>query len=204
MHIAVQYAKHFSKNLCYFIEEAQDSFNSRSTTRLEAEEFLTVFNEGRNEKEAFFTALQSLSDFSKTVRTKQTYVLGRINSEDKSPAIRQIEKQSNIDLSKMPLRTWFFKGETFVSPNWIQQGKPFICNRQLKAKFNSQQPTKPKKKMGFAKAFFLAMLTGFNPDNIKTTDKEENEETDPEESELDMFMTDSGSVMFSTDDPEEF
>src|SRR3990170_393033 len=30
--------------IAFFIEEAQDAFNSRSTTRLEAEEFLTVFN----------------------------------------------------------------------------------------------------------------------------------------------------------------
>ena len=52
----------------YFIEEAQDCFNSRSTTRLEAEEFLTVFNEARNQKEAFFTASQRLSSRKKLGR----------------------------------------------------------------------------------------------------------------------------------------
>ena len=68
--------------LCYFIEEAQDVFNNRSTMRQDSEEFLSVFNEARNNRETFFTASQRLSDFSKTIRTKQTYLIGKINIED--------------------------------------------------------------------------------------------------------------------------
>jgi len=127
----------------YFIEEAQDCFNSRSTTRLEAEEFLTVFNEARNQKEAFFTASQRLTDFSKTIRTKQMYCLGKPSTEDTNP-VRRIEKQHKIDFSKMESRLWFMEGETFESPDWKQNGKPFQINKEIKRKYIDNLP-KPKK-----------------------------------------------------------
>jgi hypothetical protein len=131
-----QTATHEAKNyLAYFIEEAQDCFNSRSTTRLEAEEFLTVFNEARNQREAFFTASQRLNDFSKTIRTKQAYCIGRINYEDKTTFLRRLEKKHEIDFSELNLKQWFFEGKTFNSPFWKQQRKPYIINKQLKQKF---------------------------------------------------------------------
>jgi hypothetical protein len=132
--------------IAYFIEEAQDCFNSRSTTRLESEEFLTVFNEARNQKEAFYTASQRLNDFSKTIRTKQTCAIGKINEEDKVSAIRHIEKLNGIDFSAIPQRTWFFEGETFISPTWKQKGKPYQINRDIKAKFMANLKPQPQKK----------------------------------------------------------
>jgi hypothetical protein len=129
-------------HIAYFIEEAQDCFNNRSTVRLEAEEFLTVFNEARNQKEAFFTASQRLNDFSKTIRTKQLYCIGRINFEDKTAFLRRIEKGHNIDFSAMKPRTWFFEGEMFNSPQWKQSGKPFQINTELRAQFAKPQPRK--------------------------------------------------------------
>ena len=116
----------------FFIEEAQDAFNSRSTTRLESEEFLTVFNEARNQREAFYTASQRLTDFSKTIRTKQLYCLGKINEEDKINGLRRLEKLHNIDFSKIPQRHWFFEGALFESPEWKQNGKPYQINREVK------------------------------------------------------------------------
>ena len=146
--------KHEAKNyFAYFIEEAQDCFNSRSTTRLEAEEFLTVFNEARNQKESFFTASQRLNDFSKTIRTKQAYCIGRINPEDKTSFLRRLEKQYKINFSELSLRNWFFESKTFNSPWWKQQRKPYIINKQLKQKFlesmkpQEQQQQKPKGKL---------------------------------------------------------
>ena len=125
---------------------AQDAFNSRSTTRLEAEEFLTVFNEARNQKEAFFTASQRLTDFSKTIRTKQLYCIGKVNEEDKVNGLRRLEKLHSIDFSKLPQRHWFFEGETFISPEWKQQGKPYQINRELRAKFMANlKPEQPHK-----------------------------------------------------------
>lgn len=150
------------QRITYFIEEAQDAFNSRSTTRLEAEEFLTVFNEARNNYESFFTASQRLNDFSKTIRTKQLYCIGKINPEDTTTALRRMEKEHNIDFSKLPQRTWFFEGETFVSPEWKQKGKPYQINRELRAKFMKPQATQPKKKSklrGFLD-YVDTMLTG--------------------------------------------
>ena len=110
---------HEPKNqLGFFIEESQDCFNCRSTMRTESEEFLTTFNEARNQKEAFFTASQRLNDFSKTIRTKQTYALGKINPEDINPQLRRIEKLYNIDLTTLPLE----RGCLMVKPLFRHNG----------------------------------------------------------------------------------
>lgn len=140
-------------HVTFFIEEAQDCFNSRSTTRLEAEEFLTVFNEGRNQKEGFFTASQRLTDFSKTIRTKQSYVFGKVPEEDKTVAVRRIERKHGIDFSKLKPREWCFEGKTFSSPTWKQNGKPYQVNKQIKAKFAEQLKPQPQKQ-GFLSKFF--------------------------------------------------
>lgn len=160
----------------YFIEEAQDCFNSRSTTRLEAEEFLTVFNEARNQKEAFFTASQRLTDFSKTIRTKQVYCLGKLSSEDTNP-VRRLEKEFKIDFSRMPSRLWFMEGETFVSPDWKQNGKPYQINREVKRKYIDNLP-KPQRRRTLAE--FLASL--WLGKNAKKTQNPESE-SEPEETE---------------------
>ncbi|MGA2523606.1 MAG: hypothetical protein ABSF65_05575 [Candidatus Bathyarchaeia archaeon] len=171
------------QSIAYFVEESQDAFNARSTTRLEAEEFLTVFNESRNQHEAFFTASQRLNDFSKTIRTKQAYCLGRINAEDMNPALRRLEKDLNIDLSKMPLRTWLFNGETFISPNWIQSGKPYICNREIRNRFNNYKP-QPQKKAGILKQLLMLPLAViFNGGSAPQTQPNNNEESEEETEE---------------------
>jgi hypothetical protein len=134
--------------IAYFIEEAQDCFNSRSTTRLESEEFLSVFNGGRNQKESFFTASQRLTDFSKTIRTKQIYCIGRVSEEDKGYGLRRIEKFYNLDFSRTPQRSWFVEGlnKSFLSPEWSQRGKPFQINNELRRIWNtSTSPQKPQK-----------------------------------------------------------
>lgn len=153
-------ANHEAKQkIAYMLEEAQDSFNVRSTMKADSEEFMTVFNEARNESEAFFTASQRLTDFSKTIRTKQNYCLGKINFEDKQGLLR-IEKQYGIDFSKMAQKTWFVNGKTFESPIWTQQGKPYIINRQIRATwFESMASEQPQQKNFWQKhpmaAFFL-------------------------------------------------
>jgi hypothetical protein len=162
----------------YFIEEAQDCFNSRSTTRLEAEEFLTVFNEARNQKEAFYTASQRLTDFSKTIRTKQIYCLGKLSEEDTNP-VRRIEKQFKIDFSRMQSRLWFMEGETFPSPDWKQNGKPYQINKEIKKKYIDSLP-KPNTKQSFLKRLFYAVFLPFS--QISTPQPSEPQpEEDPDE-----------------------
>jgi hypothetical protein len=139
--------------ICYFIEESQDAFNPRSTTRLEAEEFLTVFNEARNQKEAFYTASQRETDFSKTIRSKQVYCIGKIPEQDKSINIRRLEKEFNIDFSKLEPRTWFFEGFTFKSPLWKQIGKPYQINKQIKNAYLESLSQKPQKKKSLLRRF---------------------------------------------------
>jgi hypothetical protein len=195
-----------TKQISFIIEEAQDSFNSRSTARNDTEEFLTTFNEGRNQRIAFYTASQRLNDFSKTIRTKQQYCLGRINPEDKTPALRQIERETQINLSRLPLRNWLYNGEKFVSPDWKQQGKPHIINRAIREKYNSQQPQPKPKYPSLLKASLIALfgLTDWYKSRHRelypATQQEESEESNNEdESELDVTMTDGEDDLFPTD-----
>ena len=50
-------------------------------------------------------------------------------------SLRNLEKQHNIDFSKIPLRHWFYEGNLFESPLWKQQGKPYQINKDIKALF---------------------------------------------------------------------
>jgi len=165
-------------HIVYFIEESQDAFNPRSTTRLEAEEFLTVFNEARNQKEAFYTASQRLTDFSKTIRTKQEYCIGRIPEEDKGISIRRLEKNHNIDFAKLEPRTWFFENETFKSPEWKQNGKPYQINKDIKKSYIQSLPQpkeKPKGILAKIKAYWDKPLFGDLLKNAKPQEDTEQE-----------------------------
>jgi hypothetical protein len=179
--------------IAYFIEESQDAFNSRTTARTESETFLTVFNEARNQREAFFTASQRLSDFSKTIRTKQSYLIGRINMEDINPQIHRYEKLYNVNLAETPLRSWYFKGEMMVSPTWTQDKKPYIINQEIRKQY--QQPTNYKlipatnKKPNLLKRIFNALTTQSNNDQTEQNIKED--------SKGDFLMLDDDELMFS-------
>ncbi|MGD0644542.1 MAG: hypothetical protein ABSA75_06525 [Candidatus Bathyarchaeia archaeon] len=104
------------QRICYFVDELQDCFNSRSQSRLDSEIFLTAFNEGRNNFESFFSANIRENDTAKTIRVKQLSVYGKIPECDKSAYHRRLEKQYNVNFSNLPQRTWFFEGQTFKSP----------------------------------------------------------------------------------------
>jgi hypothetical protein len=196
-----------SQNIAYFIEEAQDAFNSRSTTRLEAEEFLAVFNEARNQKESFFTASQRFNDFSKTIRTKQAYCVGRINAEDINPSLRRIERELKIDLSKLPLRTWIYNGLTFVSPTFTQNLKPYIINRQLRKQYNCTDKTKPKSYFKAMLKMILCPWTNPSLNNSQPTSQEtsqddsEDYEEDIEDSEYDGALSlEPQDILFPSDE----
>ncbi len=199
-----------SQYISYFIEEAQNCFNSRSTTRLEAEEFLSVFNESRNQKEAFYSASQRLTDFSKTIRTKQTYVIGKIPEEDKSPSVRRLEKKYNVDYSKTESRTWNFEGKPFESPNWKQNGKPFQINKQIKLQYIEQlKPISVPLQPQIKKPLLLRILDHFSTKlvtpTITTTIKRTEDENDlqyynvygnTEEDELDALDEEEGEDLW--------
>jgi len=181
--------------ISYIIEEAQDCFNSKATTRLEAEEFLTVFNEARNQREAFFTASQRLTDFSKTIRTKQVYCLGRIGNEDITSGIRRIEKQHNINLCRMPQRTWFLEGleKTFLSPDWKQCGKPYKVSIDLYPNWTQNiDSTNKQKPIGFFSRLirnfvkpknFEVVITGIETTETVETEQEKEDKLQEEEDE---------------------
>jgi hypothetical protein len=147
-----------TKAIAYFIEEAQDCFTNRSSARLDMEEFMCVFNEARNNKEAFYTASQRLTDFSKTIRSKQLPCIGKLSSEDITPNLRRIEKSNNLEFAEMPQKTWFFEGSTFVSPEFKQSGKPYQINRAIQKLYVDSLP-KPKTLTEKIKAWFTPKPT---------------------------------------------
>ncbi len=129
--------------IAYILEEAQGIFTNRTTASKETETFLSVFNEARNQKESFFTASQRLNDFSKTIRSKQLSVIGKLSNEDITPFLRKIEKSQGLSFAEMKPQTWFYDGKTFLSPTFSQgNGKPFIINETLKQKWLSSLPKK--------------------------------------------------------------
>jgi hypothetical protein len=129
--------------IAYFLEEAQNIFSSRTTSSNDMAEFLSVFNEGRNFKESFFTACQRLNDFSKTIRTKQLQIIGKLSSEDLNPALRKLEKKLNIEFANMPSRNWLYCEKLFTSPEFKQSGKPYLINSDNREAWQNSQP-KPK------------------------------------------------------------
>jgi len=176
--------------IAYFIEEAQNCFTSRSTARLEAEEFVSVFNEARNQKEAFFTASQRLTDFSKTIRTKQAYCIGKIAEEDKSLAIRRIERKYNIDFSKMKARTWFFNGKTIRTPTFKQKGKPYIINKEVEKALAIEQhltaKEEPKKSLWDRIKEALIKHETYSEDLLEVEEKELEDDDSFEDSETEI------------------
>ena len=150
------------QRIAYFIEESQDAFNIRSTMKLEAEEFLTAFNESRNNFEAYYSCNQRETDTAKTLRVKQLMAYGKIPECDKSAYHRRLEKLYNVNFSKLPQRTWFFEGATFVSPTWKQSGKPYQINRELRAKFMHPQQ-QPQKKLNIFQKLIFGINTLLNP-----------------------------------------
>lgn len=194
------------KQLAFFLEESQDCFNNRSTARNDSEVFLTTFNEARNNRESFFTASQRLNDMSKTLRTKQVYCIGKINTEDINPQIRRIEKAYNVDLTALPLRTWFYEGKTIISPQWTQNKKPFIINAEIRKEYSTQPtfyksvPASENKRTFWQKLFNLNLAPQSTNNSHEDTQSEQIDNS-KENSQADGLMTlEDGEELF----PEEF
>jgi hypothetical protein len=195
-------------SIAYVIEEFSDCMNNRLTARLEAETFLSLFNEGRNFSEAFFTCQQYEQDSAKTLRVKQISALGKLSESQKMPYHRKLERLYNLNLSDMKQRTWLIEGKIITVPNWSQVGKPYIINRALRAKY-SQQPQP--KKIGFWKnalktLALLPIAIIFNGTINQQPPQQEDKELElsrEDESELDLYMCDNeeSDVMFPTDNP---
>jgi len=193
-----------SKALAFYIEEAQNAFSSRSTSSNETEEFLTVFNEGRNQRIGFFTSSQRLTDFSKTIRSKQIQCLGKLSNEDISPNLRRIEKTQNIDFSKMKPRTWFYEGAIFVSPEFKQQGKPYQVNQEIKQLWLNSLPKK--KTLAEKIHEWLTVKKETNPFLKKKCIQSQTLDEMEKEDEEDEKEDSQGDGLFMGDDlfPEEF
>jgi len=184
------------QRLAYFIDELNDVFNVRSTQKMDAEEFLTLFNVWRKNFESFYSSCQRETDTSKTIRTKQLMAYGKIPECDKMAYHRRLEKLYNVNFSKLPQRTWFFEGETFVSPEWKQQGKPYQINRALREQYMANlKPEQPQKKLSVIQKIAFAVNSLLNPSanipitkgklsNIESTEQESNSFFESENSDL--------------------
>ncbi len=182
-----------NKSISYFLDEAQDAFCTRSTMRTEAETFLCVFNEARNNRESIFSSSQRLNDFSKTIRTKQTYIIGKIAIEDVNPQLRRLEKQYNINLTEMSLRNWFFNGSVFVSPEFKQNKKPFIINAEVRKTYSTPAHYKMVPPSDKPKSLLKRIINALtnNSQNASNDQQSEDSEDEKENKEMDdMFLLD--------------
>jgi hypothetical protein len=181
------------QKIAYFIEEAQDAFNMRSTMKTEAEEFLTVFNEGRNNNEAFYTCCQRETDFSKTIRTKQLMAYGKIPESDKTAYHRRLEKQYKVNFSELPQRIWFFEGKTFLSPEWKQQGKPYQINKAINERYLATLKPIEEKKPSFLEKLALPFNLFFgytgNPNQPQPSGKANDRINPSREKEPELFRS---------------
>ena len=74
----------------------------------------------------------------------------------------------------MEPRLWFMEGETFTSPDWKQQGKPFQINREIKKKYVE---TLPRQEKTLLRRFWERLW------NTATTQTEPEPESEPDETE---------------------
>jgi hypothetical protein len=162
--------------IAYTIDEFSSVFSNRSTLRTDAEVFMSTFAECRNFSESFWFSLLRESDGAKTLRVKALNAYGKIPECDKTPYHRRLEKQYNVNLSNMEPRTWLIEGKTIVSPEFKQQGKPYIINQAIRekwfARMPKQEPTKAKEPFLLK---FLKAINLFNPfgGSVEETKKEE-------------------------------
>jgi hypothetical protein len=109
-----------------------------------------------------------------------------------------------MDFSKIPSRKWFFEGETFASPEWKQDGKPFQINKTVKKTYiaNLPKPRESRAKAAVKLLFGLGRLIMKVPQinaSIPTEEErdEEEDEDEREDSEGDGLMTmGGGDVLF--------
>jgi hypothetical protein len=187
------------KAISFFIEEAANAFSSHGsgTSSAECEEFLTVFNEGRNNQEGFFTASQRLTDFSKTIRSKQIQCISKLSSEDITPILRRLEKAHGLDFANMPSRKWFYEGSTFESPEFKQSGKPYIINAEIKKKWLESLPVKESLSEKIARWFKPKQKQEQPNQQTQTSDKDETEQNINEDEKGDFLMLEDDDLMFS-------
>jgi hypothetical protein len=138
--------------IAYTIDEFSSVFSNRSTLRTDAEVFMSTFAECRNFGESFWFSLLRDSDGAKTLRVKALNAYGKIPECDKTPYHRRLEKQYDVNLSNMEPRTWLIEGKTIVSPEFKQQGKPYIINAKIREKWFRLMPKQEPKKQSISSA----------------------------------------------------
>jgi hypothetical protein len=132
------------KTIALILDESQDAFSNRETLRLENEEFMCIFAEGRNSKLSFITSSQRLTELSKAIRSKQLLCLGKLAYEDITPFLRKLERKHNIEFAEMKPRTWLFENQLFTAPEFKQSGKPFQINSAITQAYQNSLPRKPR------------------------------------------------------------
>ena len=167
-----------------------------------------LFQWSKESKRIFFYGTTKRNHCSKTLRVKQLNLYGKIPECDKSPYHRRLEKQYNVNFNNLKQRNWIFEGQTIVSPNWIQQSKPYIINRQLRAEYSKpseqiKDAWKPRQynlvQKFLRKVFFF--LPDINQQQTQTQNSEDQTEANSkEDSQADGLFTDDKDIMF----PEEF
>jgi len=159
-----------------------------------------IQNEFRNLNMHLICVALRLQDLSPKIRSKMSILLSRVSLDDYQLKVRMLLRNSEFRdiITELPKGTFVFPEMNLklTTEPFKQIGTPYLWHKP-------EQPQKPKKKAGFWKNLFalpLAIMTA----GASQTQQPNNEETDTDESELDMFMTESGDsdIMFPTEEEE--
>jgi len=127
----------------------------------------------------------------------------KIPESDKLSYHRRLEKLYNVNLSKLPQRTWLFEGELFQSPEFKQEGKPYIINRTLRAKYNHiEQPTQAQKWKSYNPLKKIVLLLGavLTASTANTKEKDDSEREMREDEKGDFLALSDDELIFSETD----
>ncbi len=143
----------------------------------------------------------------KTIRTIQLQVIEKLNAEDITPALKKLK----IDFANMKPKNWYFEGLVFESPEFKQNGKPYLINSRIKTELlNSLPAPEEKKTLAQKTKEFLnpalkvlvlkeqmkASNSLFESENLEEKEYQENVNAEEEENDLDVdFLSENKEFM---------
>lgn len=189
------------------LEEAQNAFGTYSLNSDDSLELFTLFTQSRSDGFIRYLVLgQRLNDISCKVVERLRVFCGLTLGENSLRKLKSMipDPATKARIQQLPKRHWIYlDGKTnseIEIPIYKKEGRVSYLKPPM------PQPTKPKKKVWLLSLLLQLWKNPMLSNQVSKPSQPQNNddcEEDSEESELDEYMTNSGSVMFPTDDPNE-
>ena len=201
-----EYAHHY----LIVLEEIQNSFGTYSMNSDDSLDLMTLFTQSRSDAYIHYLGIgQRLNDISCKVVERLRPFIGLTLGENSLRKLKAMipDEQTKKRIQSLPKRHWIYldgkSNPEIEIPEYKKQGIITYLRPEIVEK------TKPHDLMqrfkNWKKKYDNALDEGRKRQlrrRVIATEQTDNED-DEDESELDMFMTNSGSVMFPTDPTEE-